>query len=221
MQPWPALDVLEPYMTTERLQRIDGVLRHRLASVSVVLEDVFDPHNVAACVRTAEGMGLQDVHWMLNQHDVRMSSTVAKSADQWLDFHQHRGTAAGVQALQAQGFQVWVSDLQATQTLDALPLPAKLAIVVGNAKRGITDEMRAAADQHYILPMHGMVQSFNLSVALAMTLGIVVPRRRAELAALGETGDLPMARMWPLRRKWIDYSMERAQLMRQQLGDKP
>ncbi len=206
-------------MTTQRVERVDTVLRHRLASVVVACEDVFDPHNVAACVRTAEGMGLQDLHWILNQYGMRMLSTVAKSADQWLDFHQHAGTAAGVAALKAEGFAIWVSDLQAEHTLETLPLPPKLAIVIGNAKHGISDTMRAAADQKFILPMHGMVQSFNLSVALAMTLGHVVPRRRAELAARGETGDLPMARMWPLRRKWLDYSVERAALVRRELGD--
>ncbi len=218
-EPWPATDVLEPYIAPERVARVDTVLRNRLGSVTAVFEDVFDPHNVAACVRTCEAYGLQDVHWVLNKHDVRMQSSVAKSSDQWIDLHRHNGTAEGIAALKAQGYQLWVSDLQATETLDEIELPPKVAIVIGNAKDGISEEMRAAADRRYILPMWGMVQSFNLSVALAITLDGLVKRRRAELRARGVRGDLPMQRLWPLRRRWLEYGMQNAEIVRRNLGD--
>lgn len=218
-QPWPAVDVLETYIAPERLVRVDHVLRHRLGSVTAVFEDVFDPHNVAACVRTCEAYGLQDLHWVLNKHDLRLQSTVAKSSDQWIDLHRHASTQDGVAALKAQGYELWVSDLQATETLDAIPLPPKVAIVVGNAKSGISEEMRAAADRRYILPMWGMVQSYNLSVALAITLESLVPRRRDQLRLSGLRGDLPMERMWRLRRRWLEYGMQNAEIVRRNLGD--
>lgn len=218
-QPWPAADVLEPYIAPERLARVDQVLRSRLGSVTAVFEDVFDPHNVAACVRTCEAYGLQDLHWVLNKHDLRLQSTVAKSSDQWIDLHRHSSTLAGVEALKAEGYELWVSDLQATQTLAELPLPPKVAIVIGNAKDGISEQMRAAADRRYILPMWGMVQSFNLSVALAITLEGLVPRRRAELGERGLRGDLPMPAMWQLRRRWLEYGMQNAEIVRRNLGD--
>lgn len=217
--PWPAVDVLEPFIAPERVARVDTVLRHRLGSVTAVFEDVFDPHNVAACMRTCEAYGLQDVHWVLNKHDVRMQSSVAKSSDQWIDLHRHNGTAAGVAALKADGYQLWVSDLEATETLAEIELPPKVAIVIGNAKAGISEEMRAAADRRYILPMWGMVQSFNLSVALAITLEGLVPRRRAQLLAQGRRGDLSMERLWALRRRWLEYGMLNAEIARRSLGD--
>jgi len=210
---WPA-DVLDAYTTAERLARVDRVLRHRLGSIAVVCEDVFDPHNVAACVRTAEAMGIQDIHWVLNQHHLRMHSTVAKSADQWTDFRLHAGTAAAVEALRAAGFALWVSDLQADGALADLELPPKLAIVIGNAKRGVSEAMRAAADRRFLLPMYGMVQSYNLSVALALTLGEIVPRRRAQLAHDGQTGDLDRDRLIALRRRWLEFGQPRADLVR-------
>jgi tRNA (guanosine-2'-O-)-methyltransferase len=218
-QPWPAVDVLETYVAPERLVRVDQVLRHRLGSVTAVFEDVFDPHNVAACVRTCEAYGLQDLHWVLNKHDLRLQSTVAKSSDQWIDLHRHASTQEGVAALKAQGYELWVSDLQATETLADIPLPPKVAIVVGNAKSGISEEMRAAADRRYILPMWGMVQSYNLSVALAITLESLVPRRRDQLRQSGLRGDLPMERMWRLRRRWLEYGMQNAEIVRRNLGD--
>lgn len=216
---WPRRDVLEDYVSAERVARIDRVLRHRLGSVTAVFEDIFDPHNVAACVRTCEAYGLQDLHWILTRHDLRARSTVAKSADQWVQMHRHDSTADAARHLKAEGFELWVSDLEATETLEALPLPPKLAIVVGNAKVGISDEMRALADRRYILPMWGFVQSFNLSVALAITLDGVAKRRRADLAARGETGDVDPQRMWQLRRTWLEYGIDRPEVVRRQLND--
>lgn len=212
---WPALDPLEPYTTPERLARIDSVLRQRIVSVTTVFEDVFDPHNVAAGLRTAEGYGLHDSHVIFNEHGMRLSSTVAKSADQWLNVEQHASTAAGVRALKEQGFSIWVSDLQATETLTSMPLDPKIALVVGNAKVGISEEMRALADRRYILPMFGMVQSFNLSVALAISLEQLVPRRRAELRGWG---DMPMERMWALRQKWLEFGQKHPELLRRALA---
>ena len=212
---WPAVDPLEPFTTPERLHRVDTVLRQRIVSVTAAFEDVFDPHNLAACVRTCEGYGLHDLHAIYNTHEFRTASTVAKSADQWLELHQHQGTRAGVQALKDQGFSIWVSDLQATQTLAELPLDPKIALVVGNAKVGISEEMRQMADRRYILPMHGMVQSFNLSVALAISLEQLIPRRRAEL---GGWGDMPMARMWALRQQWLELGHRHVDVLRRELG---
>lgn len=211
---WPAVDPLETYTTPERLARIDDVLRHRIVSVTTVFEDVFDPHNIAAGLRTSEGYGLHDIHVIQNQFGMRSSSTVAKSADQWLEVHQYGSTADGVRALKAQGFSIWVSDLQATTTLTEMPLDPKIALVVGNAKIGISEEMRALADRRYILPMHGMVQSFNLSVALAISLEQLVPRRRADLHGWG---DMPLQRMWSLRQRWLEFGQKHADAFRRAL----
>jgi len=211
---WPGSDPIEAYLAPERIARVDAVLRQRIVSVTAVFEDVFDPHNVAACVRTCEGFGLQDLHSISNKHGLRVSSTVAKSADQWVDIQQHASTAEGIAALRQAGFAIWVSDLQAEHALADLPVDGKIALVVGNAALGISDEMRAAADQRYILPMHGMVQSYNLSVALAISLQTVMPVRRS---ALGEWGDMPMERMWPLRRKWLEYGVRNADIVRRHL----
>ena len=214
--PWPAVDPLEAYTTPERIARIDSVLRNRIVSVTTVFEDVFDPHNIAAGLRTSEGYGLHDLHVILNQHGIRSRSTVAKSADQWLDVHAHSSTVAGVKALKQQGFAIWVSDLQATETLTEMPLDPKIALVVGNAKMGISDEMRALADRRYILPMYGMVQSFNLSVALAISLEQLLPRRRAELHG---RGDMPLERMWALRQRWLEFGQKHGDVLRRVLGD--
>ncbi|MSP90548.1 MAG: TrmH family RNA methyltransferase [Myxococcales bacterium] len=214
--PWPRTDALETWTSAARLARIDHVLRQRLVSVTAVFEDIFDPHNVAACLRTADGFGLHDVHLVTNRYGARLHSTVAKSADRWLDIHHHATTAACIAALQADGFRLWVSDLTADRTLDQVPVTGRIAIVVGNAANGVSAEIAAAADERYVLPMWGMVQSFNLSVALGLSLGTVVPQRRAQL---GGHGDMDLERMWRARRRWLEHGLDHAELLRQDAGD--
>lgn len=204
---WPDIDPLERAVLPRRVARLDAVLTARLGSVRVVCEDLFDPHNVGACMRTAEGFGIQDFHVITAKHGFRGPGDVARSADQWLTLHRHRDSAEAIGALRAAGFAIWVSDLDAASPLRALPVQGQVALVVGNESEGISDAMRAAADHRFVLPMHGMVQSYNLSVALAMSLDHVVGARRAELLEGGAGGDLPLSRQWELRQRWLEYGV--------------
>ncbi|HAN32694.1 MAG TPA: TrmH family RNA methyltransferase, partial [Myxococcales bacterium] len=115
------------------------------------------------------------------------------------------------------GFGIWVADLQAEATLDELPLEGKIALVVGNEAEGISAQMRELADKRYMLPMQGMVQSFNLSVALAISLQQIVPGKRAQLAG----GDLSRDRQWQLRQRWLEYGVRHAKDVRQAYCDDP
>lgn len=213
---FPARDVLEEVVSPERVARIDHVLTHRLVSLTAVFENIFDPHNVGACLRTCEGFGLQDAHVITEQHGYKPPTSITMSSDRWMTLHRHKTTAGCVEALRAQGFELWVSDLEAESALSDLPLPPKLAIVMGNERDGITETMRAAADRRFVLPMTGMVQSFNLSVALALCLNGTVDRWRARL---GAPGDMPLSRQWRLRRRWLERGVRQATRTRVAYGD--
>ena len=213
-RPWPEIDPLERIVQPRRAARMDAVLRDRLASVVVVCEDIYDPHNVGACLRTAEGYGLQDAHVITGKHGFRGPGSVARSAEQWLSVQRHDSTEAAVAALKAQGFALWVSDLDAQTQLQELPVDGKIALVVGNEAEGISDAMRAAADVRYVLPMHGMVQSYNLSVALAISLEHVARTRRLQLRDAGQDGDLPLERQWQLRARWLENGVRQPAKMR-------
>ncbi len=208
---WPEVDALEQLMEPRRVARVDHVLGQRLGSITAVFEDIFDPHNVSAGLRTCEGFGLQDVHVITSEDAYQMPTTITKSADQWLTTHRWQQTEACVANLVEQGFQIWVSDLEAEQPLSELPVEGPIALVIGNESTGVSPAIRAAAHQRYILPMAGMVQSYNLSVALAISLQQVVPQRRAQL---GGGGDLSIARQWQLRRTWLEYGMRNAKQVR-------
>ncbi|MCO4761962.1 MAG: RNA methyltransferase [Myxococcales bacterium] len=204
---WPETDVLEDVVNPRRVQRIDHILGQRLQSITAVYENIYDPHNVAACMRTSEGFGLQDVHVVTETEEYRTPTTITKSADQWMTAHRWDTTDACIAHLKAEGFQIWVSDLAAEKPLAELPVEGKIALVVGNEANGVSEAIRQAADQRYILPMSGMVQSFNLSVALAISLQQVVPVRRKQL---GDMGDLSVERQWSLRQRWLEFGMREA-----------
>lgn len=215
-QKWPETDVLEQLVSERRQRKIDSVLHNRVVSITTVFEDLYDPHNVSAGLRTCDAYGLADAHVITDQHAYQLHGDVAASAEQWLNVHRYNSTSACVEKLRADGFQIWVSDLAATRTLAELPVDGEIALVVGSEKDGITQQMRDAADQLYVLPMHGMVQSFNVSVALAISLQTIVPARRTQL---GGSGDMPPSRQWELRRKWLEFGIRHAKKVRAAYGD--
>ncbi len=215
---FPPVDPLERAILPRRVARVDAVLQSRLASVTVVCEDIFDPHNVGACLRTAEGHGLQDVHLVTEKHGFKGPGQVARSADQWLTLHRHLSPGAAISALHGAGFAIWVADLDGEAEIAQLPVEGPVALVVGNEAEGVSPAMREAADVRFVLPMHGMVQSYNLSVALGIALDHVVRARRSQLAARGEHGDLPSDRQLALRPRWLEYGVRQAAQVRAALA---
>jgi len=213
---WPQIDVLEQLTSPRRLERIDGVLDRRIVSVTAVFEDIFDPHNVSAGLRTCEGYGLADVHVITQQDDYKLGGDVAASSSRWLNVHRYRDTPSCIDRLRDDGFAIWVSDLEAEKPLAELPVAGKIALIIGHEHTGISETMRAAADQRYILPMQGMVQSFNLSVALAISLQTVVSVRREQL---GGKGDMDLEQQWQMRRRWLEFPIRNAKLVRREYGE--
>lgn len=213
---WPEIDVLEQLTTPRRLRRIDRVLADRIGSVTAVFEDLYDPRNVSAGMRTCEAYGIADVHVVSDKNAYQLRGDVAASAERWLDVHRYGSTRTCIERLRGEGFAIWVSDLSATKTLSELAVDGKIALVVGHEHDGISDEIRAAADHRYILPMMGMVQSLNVSVALAVSLQAVMPARREQL---GGGGDLDKDRQWTMRRRWLEHAIRNAKQVRQAYGE--
>ena len=213
---WPEKDVLEQLVSPRRIARIDSVLAARVVSVTAVFEDLYDPHNVAAGMRTCDAFGLADVHVITDQHQYGLHGDVAASADRWLSVHRYGSAADCIARLKEQGFAIWVSDLSADRELSELPVEGNIALVVGGEKDGVTAAMQEAADARYILPMRGMVQSLNVSVALAVSLQTIMPTRRGQL---GGQGDMPRARQWSLRQRWLEHGIRHAKKVRQAYSD--
>ncbi len=212
---------LEPWVTERRRARIDRVLEQRLQGITVVLVRLYDPHNGAAVLRTAEGMGLQDLHAVeAVDQTFQISPKVTIGCDKWVDLHRYESLRACRDELREQGYVLWGAVVGAGRPVTDLPEDRKVALVFGNERDGLSDQERALCDEEFSLPMWGFSESYNLSVSVGMTLQELVPRYRMALAA---PGDLPPWRRARLRAVWLFRSIRAAGqiLERAHQGGKP
>lgn len=174
------VEVLAPYVSEARRARIEAILDARTRDVVVVLEDVVNDHNGAAVMRTADAMGLQELHLVPNEAGFRVSRKVARGAHKWVDARHHRSAPEAYRHLRASGYRVWASSVHgATVPVAEVPREGKVALVFGNEREGVSRAALEQADGRFHVPMHGFVESLNISVAAALALSAVVGGRRA------------------------------------------
>jgi tRNA (guanosine-2'-O-)-methyltransferase len=179
-------------LTPERQARIQSVVEARLRSVTLVLDSLVDPHNTAAILRTAEGLGLCRALVVPHREgDAVAHRRVTQDAHKWLDVETHRGGAEAAAMLRAEGFEVWAGHLDPEARLyTALPADRSVALLFGNEHEGPSAATLRACTGTFRIPMAGFTQSFNVSVAAAIALAHLASARRHHL---GAPGDLPAA----------------------------
>jgi tRNA (guanosine-2'-O-)-methyltransferase len=208
--------VLAPMLTDERIARIDRVLAARIGSVTVAVENTYDPHNAAATLRTCEALGLQDLHVIEPHGPFSAAKGVVRGAAQWLDLHRWPSVEAAVAALRAGGFRVLATRPDAARSIDDVDVATPLAVLFGNEHDGLSPTALAACDDAIAVPMFGMTESFNLSVTVALVTSRLAARRRA---VLGADGDLDDARRAMLRARWFSFGVRGAeQILERGLG---
>ncbi|MGI8485939.1 MAG: TrmH family RNA methyltransferase [Thermomicrobiales bacterium] len=160
--------------TDRRYHRIASVLRHRQLDLTVVMEDVHDQHNASAVLRSCDGVGVLDVH-LVYTHDTpplkALGATTSASAAKWIRLHPHDSIEACYGELRKKGFLIWATALnEESRGLYSIDLVRPTAFVFGNEMRGVTEAAGELADGTIYIPMQGMVESLNISVACAVTL---------------------------------------------------
>lgn len=176
-------------LTPARKARIEAVVASRLGSVTVVLDRLLDPHNTAAILRTAEGLGLSRAHVVPHQADDGVAHRrVTQDAHKWLDILPHPSGAEAAAELRAQGFEVWAGHLgPEALPFSGLPADRPLALLFGNEHEGPSPETLRACHAAFRIPLAGFTQSLNVSVAAGIALQRAAELRRAHL---GTGGDL-------------------------------
>lgn len=191
--------------TNRRQLRMDGVLRRRQPTIAVVLEDVHDAHNASAVLRSCDAVGVLDVHLVYVREvapDKAFNRAASGSAAKWIRTHVHDSIAACYGNLRDQGFAIHAAALREdSRDLYGLDLVKPTALVFGNEKRGVTDEAAELADGTVSIPMQGMVESLNISVACAVTLYEAMRQRR--VAGLYDRPQLDEAALSELGADWI------------------
>jgi tRNA (guanosine-2'-O-)-methyltransferase len=168
-------------MTPERLSKLTRVANHRQPDISLILENVFDPHNISAVLRTCDSVGIQEVYVLntrIPRHEKwgrRSSSSSAK----WLTVHQYDDFDACIQTVRARYGQIFTTHL-ASDAVDLyrMDFTRSMALVFGNEHSGCSEEIIARADGNFLIPQVGIIQSLNISVACAITLYEAFRQRR-------------------------------------------
>ncbi|GEA52091.1 tRNA (guanosine(18)-2'-O)-methyltransferase [Vibrio inusitatus NBRC 102082] len=158
-------------MSPERYQKIVAVLKARQPDLTLCLEEVHKPNNVSAVIRSADAVGLHKIHAVWPNEKMRTLSHTSAGARNWVEVETHNTIEQAYQALKAQGMQILVTNLSDTAVdFREVDYTKPTAIVLGGEKDGTSKMAVEMADQDIIVPMVGMVQSLNVSVASALIL---------------------------------------------------
>ncbi|MBK7434584.1 MAG: RNA methyltransferase [Chitinophagaceae bacterium] len=160
-------------MTPERHDRLTQVLCKRQPDLTVVLENVFDPHNISAVMRTCDAVGIQDIY-ILNTKippHKKWGAKSSSSAAKWLSIHQFTDAGECFAELRKRFKKIYTTHLSTDAVgLHELNLTEPVALVFGNEHSGVSDEIIGLADGNFIIPQVGIIRSLNISVACAVTL---------------------------------------------------
>ncbi|MFT3701619.1 MAG: RNA methyltransferase [Agriterribacter sp.] len=196
-------------MTPERSDRLLQVLNKRQNNLAVVLENVFDPHNISAVMRSCDAVGIQDVY-ILNTKIPRHKKWGAKSsssASKWLSIHQYAEAEACFEVLRSRYERIMATHLSSDAvSLYEVDFTQSIALVFGNEHSGVSEEIRVLCDGNFIIPQTGIIKSLNISVACAVS--IYEAYRQKMLAGHYEHSDLPDEKYNTLLKEWKLYEME-------------
>ena len=168
-------------MTERRRAKIEKVLRQRQKGLTLVMDNVWDPHNVSAIYRSCDAFGVPEVHLYYTQCAFpQLSRKTSASAFKWVNTVRPSSKEEMVESLHAQGMQILATSCSpASRPLTSYDFTKPTAIIMGNEHAGVSPELVPLVDGEVYIPMYGMVQSFNVSVASALMLAEASRQRAA------------------------------------------
>jgi tRNA (guanosine-2'-O-)-methyltransferase len=165
-----ALAKIAPFVTQERKEKIEKVLAHRSLRFAPVLESIYDRGNISAVMRSAEAFGFCNFHIIETSTAFKESQRVTQGADKWLEVQKWKSSKNCIQHLKESGYKVYTTHLSKDAvSFETLDFSEKTAVVFGNEKEGVSKEALELSDGNVLLPMVGFTQSFNISVAAALS----------------------------------------------------
>jgi tRNA (guanosine-2'-O-)-methyltransferase len=196
-------------MTPERKEKLTRVLNHRQGSLAVVMENVHDPHNISAVMRTCDAVGIQDIYVLntkIKPHK-KFGAKSSSSAAKWLSIHQYTDAAACFADLRSRYSRILTTHLSSDAvSLYDIDFTESVALVFGNEHDGVSEEIRGLADGNFIIPQMGIIQSLNISVACAVS--IYEALRQKTVAGHYNSPGLSAERRNALLKEWGMYDNE-------------
>lgn len=194
-------------MTPERNNRLTSVLNKRQPDLTILLENVFDPHNISAVMRTCDAVGIQDIY-ILNTRippHKKWGAKSSSSAAKWLTIHQFTNAAECFAELRKRYQKIYTTHLSSNAvSLHQLCLTEPVCLVFGNEHSGVSEEIISLADGNFIIPQVGIIKSLNISVACAVSL--YEAYRQKSNAGHYDTVKLEVEHLFKLREEWGFFS---------------
>lgn len=208
------IEYLSQFVSETRKEKFDHVLHYRTRHITIALEDLYQPHNASAVLRSCDIFGIQDIHIIENKHAYTVNKDIAMGSPKWLNIHKYRkeenNTLDCINKLKEKGYRiVATSPHKNGYELKDLPVDKPLALIFGTELTGISDTVREHADEFVAIPMFGFTESFNISVTAALCLHSLVNK-------LHETHDnwhLSEEEKDELKLNWLRKSISRVELI--------
>lgn len=164
-----------------RMEKIRKVIALRQPDLTVVMENIHDPHNVSAVFRSCDAVGILRVELLYTTEKFpRIGRKSSSSANKWLEYRKHKTVDECYRTLREEGYRIYATHLESSSlSLYDIDLTTRIALVFGNEHRGVSDEAAEKADGNFQIPMMGMIQSLNVSVACAVGLYEALRQRLA------------------------------------------
>jgi tRNA (guanosine-2'-O-)-methyltransferase len=177
------LEHLTAFMTEDRRTRFNEVLKHRTRHMTIILEDIYQPHNASAVLRSCDCFGLQDVHIIENRNKYKVNPDVALGSAKWLTLYKYNKTQSNTSAcllsLKEKGYRIVAATPHKDDFTPAtLPIDKPFALLFGTELQGLSEEALALADEFIKIPMFGFTESLNISVSAAVLLNTLTLRLR-------------------------------------------
>lgn len=190
-------------MTPERFERLHNVLVKRQPDLTVVLENVFDPHNISAVMRTCDAVGIQDIYILNTKIPThkKWGAKSSSSAAKWLSIHQFTNADECFAELRKRYKKIYATHLSSdAASLHELDLTESVALLFGNEHSGVSEEILTMVDGNFIIPQVGIIKSLNISVACAVS--VYEAFRQKQNAGHYDTQRLEAAQFKTLQNEW-------------------
>jgi len=208
------IDYLKRFATAERFQKFQNAIRLRTRHLTIVLEDIYQPHNASAVLRTCDCFGIQDVHVIENRNKYEVNPDVALGASKWLNLVKHNSlgdnSTSCITKLKSQGYRIVATSPHKNGfTPESLPLDQKTALVFGTELEGLTQTAMDMADDFIIIPMVGFTESLNISVSAAIFIHTLTNRLRSS----GDSWQLSSNEQDQIMLEWLKQSISKSDMI--------
>ena len=209
------------FVTKERINRFEEVIKNRTRHITIVLEDIYQSHNTSAVLRSCDCFGVQDVHIIENKNKYEVNPDIALGSSKWLNIYEYNkeenNTLDCINQLKSKGYKVIATSLH-TKALNISEINTneKIALLFGTEKDGLSELALENADAHVKLPMYGFTESFNISVSAALCLFYLTEKLRQT----DVNWELEKSETYAILKEWYRNTIKDADLLEQRFLSK-